>query len=104
MAAKNSDTAKQDALDMKAVSDIAKRFVIELNGEQEQLQIEEVILSPDRKLWLVTVSYLQLINNPNQLQQALNLLSRRVYKRLTIDSKSLRVVGMQNWTLVPQAA
>lgn len=88
---------------MRAVSELAKRFVVELNGDQEQLQVEEIVLSDDRKLWYVTVSYLQLINNPNQLQKALNLLSHRVYKRLTLDSKTLRVIGMQNWSFAPQA-
>jgi len=39
----------KDVLDMKDVTELAKQFIVELNGEQEQFQVEEVILSEDKK-------------------------------------------------------
>jgi hypothetical protein len=92
------DIAHRSASEIKQLSEIAKQFIIELNGEQDRFQIEEVGLSDDGKKWFVTLSYLQKIEKPNQLQKTLGLANRRVYKRLSINKKELNVVAMSDWT------
>ncbi len=91
-----NEIAKIDALDMKQVSELAKQFITELNGQQEQFQVEEVTLSGE--VWLVTVSYFRKFRSPNELQKTLGLLGNRVYKRISIDRKSYHILGMQNWS------
>ena len=93
-----NEIAKKDALKMKDVSDLAKRFITELNGEQAQLQVEEILLSDDGKSWIVSVSYFRQYNSPNELQRTLGLLGTHVYKRLNIVREPLQVVGMTDWS------
>jgi hypothetical protein len=85
-------------IDLKEAIQRAKQFIIELNGEPEQFQVEEVILSDDKKNWLVTVSYYKKIDSPNELQITLGLETRRAYKRVIIDSENEKVIGMFNWS------
>ena len=92
------EIAHRSASEIKQISEIAKEFIIELNGEQDRFQIEEVGLSDDGKRWFVTLSYIQKIEKPNQLQKTLGLANRRVYKRIAIDKKNLSVVAMTDWT------
>lgn len=92
------EIAKRNANELKRLSELAKQFIIELNGEQQQFQVEGVELSDDGKKWIVTISYLQKIPKPNQLQKTLGLFSRRVYKRISINKKDLEIVGMSDWT------
>jgi hypothetical protein len=76
---------------------IAKDFIIEMNGQQENFQLEEIVLSGDKKAWEVTYSYDRTIENPNQLQIALGANKRRAYKRVVIDSETKEIIGMYNW-------
>ena len=88
--------AKRDALEVKEISELAKKFIIELNGEQSQFEIEEVMF--EKSHWLVTISYYRKVAEPNELQRTLGILGRRVYKRITIDRKDSRVIGMSDWS------
>lgn len=81
-------------IELKEAIERAKQFIAELNGEPEQFQVEEVILSEDKKNWLVTVSYYKKIKSPNELQKTLGLESQRAYKRVVIDSKNEKIIGM----------
>lgn len=85
-------------IDLKEAIERAKQFIVELNGETEQFQVEEVLLSEDKKNWFVTVSYYKKIQSPNELQKTLGLESQRAYKRVVIDSENENVVGMLNWS------
>ncbi len=85
-------------IDLKEAIERARQFIIELNGQPEQFQVEEIILSDDKKNWLVTVSYLKKISSPNELQKTLGLENQRAYKRVVIDSDNENVVGMLNWS------
>lgn len=85
-------------IDLKEAIERAKQFIVELNGETEQVQVEEVILSEDKQNWLVTVSYYKKIDSPNELQKTLGLEVRRVYKRIVIDNKTEEIIGMYNWS------
>ena len=85
-------------IDLKEAIERAKQFIVELNGETEQFQVEEVLLSEDKKNWFVTVSYDKKIQSPNELQKTLGLESQRAYKRVVIDSENENVVGMLNWS------
>ena len=80
----------------------AKKFIVDLNGEQENLQVEEVLLSDDKKQWFVTLSYYKKIQSPNELQKALGLENQRTYKRVIIDNEAAtsdkEILGMYNWS------
>ena len=82
---------------LKEAMEIAKNFIVEMNGEQENFQLEEITLSNDKKNWEVTYSYNKKIANPNQLQVALGFKAYRAYKRIVIDGETNEVVGMYNW-------
>jgi hypothetical protein len=88
--------AKEDARSIKEISDLAKQFIVELNGEQAQLQVEEVV--PTKESWQVTVSYFHKYTSPNQLQRTLGLKGYREYKKIMIDRKTKHVVGISNWS------
>ena len=90
------EKAKKSAQNIRELSELAREFVSELNGEQEQFQVEEVLQSDDAN-WIVTVSYFRKHRKPNELQKTLGLLGNRVYKRLTIKGDVLEVVGMSDW-------
>ncbi len=90
------EIAKRDAHKIKELSELAKKFIVELNGEQTQFEIEEVIYQDDK--WIVTISYYRKVNEPNELQRTLGILGRRVYKRITIDWKTKQVLGMSDWS------
>lgn len=84
-------------INLKEAMNIAKNFIIDINGEQEALQLEEIILSSDEERWEVTYSYSKKLETPNQLQAALGLDRTKSYKRIVIDNKTGNVVGMYNW-------
>lgn len=84
-------------IELKEAMQIAKDFIIEMNGEKEDFQLEEVTLSNNGKNWEVTYSYNKKIDNPNQLQAALGFLAKRAYKRIVINRESKEVIGMYNW-------
>ena len=85
-------------IELKEAIERAKQFLVELNGDLERFQIEEITLSDDKKKWLVTTSFFRKIQSPNELQKTLGLESERVYKRVVIDSESDDVLGMMNWS------
>jgi len=85
-------------IDLKEAIERAKQFVIELNGELEQFQAEEIILSENKKNWMVTASYFKKIQSPNELQKTLGLEGQRAYKRVVIDNTTEEIVGMYNWS------
>jgi len=85
-------------IDLKEAIERAKQFIVELNGESEQFQVEEVFLSEDRKSWLVTLSYYKKIDSPNSLQKALGLENLRTYKRVVIDNETEDIIGVFNWS------
>jgi hypothetical protein len=92
------EIAKKQAREMKEVTELAKQFIVELNGEQEQLQVEEVVRSEDGK-WSVILSYFRKYRTPNELQKTLGLLGSRAYKRITIiDRDGHQIVGMSDWS------
>jgi hypothetical protein len=82
---------------LKEAIEKAKTFIVEINGEQEQFQIEDISLSDDKRNWFVTLSYMQKIGSPNQLQTMLGLEGRRTYKKVVIDNESKEIIGMYNW-------
>ncbi len=43
------EIAQRSAVEIKRLSEIAKQFIVELNGEQDRFQIEEIGLSDDGK-------------------------------------------------------
>ena len=76
----------------------AKQFIIEMNGEQEDLQLEHVKHVEPSNIWRVTYSFYRNDSPPpNQLQAALgiNRNDRRVYRTIDIEDKSGGIVGMQ---------
>lgn len=85
-------------IDLKEAIEKAKQFIVELNGEAEQFQVEEVFLSEDKKNWFVTLSYYKKIDSPNSLQKALGLENLRTYKRVVIDNDTTDIVGIYNWS------
>lgn len=60
-------------IDLKEPIEKAKQFIVELNGEPDNFQVEEVFLSESRKSWFVTLSYYRKNDSPNDLQKALGL-------------------------------
>ena len=84
--------------ELKDVMKIAKDFIIEINGEKENFQVEEIALSPDKNKWEVTYSYDSKIENPNQLQPTLGFEKKKDYKRVVIDKETREVLGMYNWS------
>lgn len=85
-------------VELKEAIESAKKFIVELNGESEQFQVEEVFLSDNKDKWFVTLSYLKRNDSPNSLQKALGLESLRTYKRVVIDNNTKDVIGILNWT------
>lgn len=84
-------------IELKEAMKIAKNFIIDVNGEQENFQLEEILLSPDKKKWEVTYSYNKKIESPNQMQSVLGLDKRKAYKRVVIDNENKEIIGMYNW-------
>ena len=83
-------------IELKEAIEKAKQFIVELNGETEQFQVEEVFLSENKKNWFVTLSYYKKIDSPNSLQKALGLENLRTYKRVEIDNDTKDVIGIFN--------
>src|SRR5436305_119843 len=57
------EVAKRDANKVRDLSEFAKKFLVELNGELTQFEVEEVMFNGDK--WVVTVSYFRKISEPN---------------------------------------
>ncbi len=87
--------AKRDALEIKEISDLATKFLIELNGDLQGLEVEEIIIEGDQAT--VTLSYFRRVSEPNQLQQVLGILGQRVHKRIIIDRKNTKITAMKDW-------
>lgn len=85
-------------MDLKEAMDIAKQFVADVSGDPENLQLEEVALSPDKSRTEVVYSFNKKVVNPNSLQRALGLEGLRSFKKVVIDNASGEVLGMYNWS------
>ncbi|HEV7645894.1 MAG TPA: hypothetical protein VGO50_18285 [Pyrinomonadaceae bacterium] len=83
-------------IDLKEAIDKAQEFIMQMYGLGEQLQVEEAILSPDKKSWSVTLSYFNKIKAPNELQKVLGLQGTKEFKRVVIDSENRSVIGLFN--------
>ena len=44
-------------IDLKEATAIAKNFIIEMDGEQDDFHLESAVLSLDKESWQVTYSY-----------------------------------------------
>ncbi len=80
-------------IDLKEAAKIAKDFIVDFDGEQENFRLESVLLSPDRKSWQVAYSYSKKIEELNNLQKALGLNERRVSKKVIIDNENKEIIG-----------
>ncbi len=87
---------KDSAATIKDLSRGAEQFITELYGDLSQFQIEEVSKAADGANWLVTVSYYQRHESPNDLQKYLGLLGVRVFKQLAIKPDGT-VISVKNW-------
>ena len=81
---------------LKEATKIAKNFIIEMNGEQEDFQLEYVKHLESNGIWRVTYSFWRGENTPNQLQSILGISAdRRLYRTIDIKDENGEVVGMQ---------
>ena len=85
-------------IDLKEAIERAKEFLKEMNGDLENLEVEEVLLSLDKKNWSVVLSYVKKIERPTSLQTAIGITGKKNYKKLLVDSESKDFIGMYNWT------
>lgn len=91
-------------LDLKEAMEIAKKFIIDVNGDQENFLLEEISLSTDKKKWEVVYSYSRKQLPRNELQEVLGLEGLKTYKKVVIDNETREVLGMYNWSYETQAA
>lgn len=91
-------------VELKEAMEIAKKFIIEVNGNQENFSLEEISLSPDKKSWEVIYSYDRNQTPRNEIQKVIGLDGLKTYKKVVIDTKTGEVVGMFNWSYDRQAA
>jgi hypothetical protein len=85
-------------IELSEARKIAKDFIIDASGVRDSFRLEEVYLDETNKIWKVTYSFFQKINPLNQLQFALGLEERRVYRTVEVDSKKGEVIGMRAWS------
>jgi len=85
-------------IDLKQAMEIAREFIADFNGEPENLQLEEISLTSDKKKTEVVYSFNKKHINPNSLQKTLGLEGIRHYKKVVIDNDSGEVLGMYNWS------
>jgi hypothetical protein len=90
--------------DLKEAMDIAKKFINDVNGEQDNFLLEEISLSPDKKNWEVIYSYGRKQIPQNELQKVIGVNGLRTYKKVVIDNQTKEVLGMFNWSYDRQAA
>ena len=84
--------------DLKEAMEIAKNFIADVSGDTDNLQLEEVALSPDKNKTEVVYSFNKKVADPNSLQKALGLSGFRNFKKVVIDNQSGEVLGMYNWS------
>jgi len=83
-------------IELRQAIEIAKKFIIEMNGEQEDLQLEYVRHLESDNTWRVTYSFLRDESTPNQLQAVLGITRNgRIYRTIDIEDENGEVVGMQ---------
>lgn len=80
-------------MDLQEAAEIAKKFIIEMNGEQKDLQLVAVVRSPDTKRWEATYSFSKKLESLNNLQKALGFDQRRVFKKVVIDNENKEIIG-----------
>ncbi len=83
-------------IELRQAIEIAKKFIIEMNGEQEDLQLEYVRHLESDNTWRATYSFLRDESTPNQLQAVLGITRNgRIYRTIDIEDENGEVVGMQ---------
>jgi hypothetical protein len=83
----------KNMIDLKEAMEKAKQFIVEMEGEQDDLHLEAALLSNDKKSWSVTYSYRRNIENPNDLQKVLGMMVKKIYKKVILDSESKEIIG-----------
>lgn len=91
-------------VELKEAMEIAKKFIIEVNGDQKNFVLEEISLSQDKKSWEVIYSYDRDQTPRNEKQKVIGLDGLKTYKKIVIDSQTDEVTGMFNWSYDRQAA
>lgn len=85
-------------MELKDAMDVAKKFVEEVSNDPENVQLEEVGVTPDRSKIEVVYSFNRKLRKPNSLQKALGIDGLRSFKKIVLDKESGEVLGMYNWT------
>ena len=81
---------------LKQAIERAKEFIIEMNGEQEDLQLESVKHFESNHIWRVIYSFWRGENSPNQLQTVLGINPNgRVYRTIDLNDVNGEVIGME---------
>ncbi len=80
-------------IDLKEATEIAKKFIIEMEGDQEGFHLESVLLTSDKKSWQVIYSYKKKIENLNELQRIMGLKERKIYKKVVISNEDKKIIG-----------
>jgi hypothetical protein len=91
-------------IDLKEAMEIAKKFIIDVNGDQENFLLEEISLSNDKARWEVVYSYSRKQLPRNELQEILGLEGLKTYKKVVIDNETKDVLGLYNRSYERQAA
>ena len=80
-------------INLKKATEIAKEFIIEMEGEQDSFHLESVLLAPVKDSWQVIYSYKKKIENINELQKILGLKERKIYKKVIVGSENREIIG-----------
>jgi hypothetical protein len=89
---------KVNVMNLKEAIAYAKHYLEDINGEVENPQVEEAVLSPDNKSWSVVLSYFNKIEKPNDLQKTLGITGSKVYKKFVINVSDSSLIGLYNWS------
>jgi hypothetical protein len=85
-------------MDLKEAIAHAKHYLEDINGKVENPQVEEAVLSQDKKSWSVVLSYFNIIEKPTDLQTTLGITGSKVYKKFVINDADKSLTGLYNWT------
>jgi hypothetical protein len=75
---------ESEPVDARDAAEIARRYLVDLLGDQYEVRLEEVEIAEDDKYWLVTLSY---STSP--------LRSLREYKIFKIEARTGKVLYMR---------
>lgn len=79
----NAARSNPARIDAKEAAGIARKYLEGLMGRRDDIQLEEVELSDDRKQWTISLSY---PDSPLHI---------RIYKQFRIDSSTGEVISMK---------